>query len=107
MPLLTQAEFDYQLDVLERRYKRQPEMTLEDISLGKNPDLSTIVGMLQAAGGKAVPITAIVPKMVTGTKDTIHVRWAVRARLAKRGYNIVVAGRRQEATLQLVGQPAS
>ncbi len=72
---------------------------------GPNPDMATIVAILRAADGAPVPIRDILPHMVTGTRDTVHVRWAVRTRLAKRGYGIVVQGRGQDATLQLVTDP--
>ena len=76
------------------------------LAKASNPDLAVIVAILAKAKGKPVGIGKVVPHMVTGSKNTVHVRWAVRTRLAKRGYAITVVGRGQDTTLQLVGQPS-
>ena len=73
---------------------------------GSNPDLRVIVDLLRQAKGKAVNIGAVAAEMTTGSKDPKHVRWACR-RLAKRGYDVLIEGRDEEATLRLVSQPAN
>ncbi len=73
---------------------------------GKNVDAATAVAMLRS--GKPVNIMVLADKMVTANKKytlTTHVRWLLRKRLQPRGYRFVVAGTRQQATVQMVGQP--